>query len=281
MKIVVTGASGRLGQHTIRELLDRGYGVLGLDKNSPPEPLCPSWVADLRNPGAVYEALTRAEGVIHLGAYQKPGLVPDTETFGNNITATYNVLKAAADLGLKRAVLASSVAAFGFLYAPRTWAPDYLPLDEEHPSKPQDPYGLSKLLGEKMAEGFAASGVPSILSLRFPGINFDMSYASFPERWKDPGARLGGFWSYIDARDAAAACRLALELDLPGHHVLNVAAPTSTMREPTDELIQRFVPGVRKAKNGLNGNWSGLDSSRAEAMLGFEAKHTWERYLTL
>lgn len=280
MKIVVTGGSGRLGQHAIGELLDHGYEVLGLDKVSPQNPLCPSWIADLRNSDTLYEALSQADGVIHLGAYQKPGMVPDTETFSNNITATYNVLKAAADLGVKRVVVASSIAAFGFLYAPRIWPPAYLPLDEDHPCKPQDPYGLSKLLGEKVADGFAASHAVAILSLRFPGVNFDLSYRSFPERWKDPGARLGGFWSYIDARDAAAVCRLALEANIAGHRVLNVAAPTSTMREPTDELIQRFVPGVRKNKRELTGNWSGMDSTKTEALLGFKVKHTWEKYLT-
>lgn len=280
MKIVVTGGSGRLGRHVVRELLDRGYGVLSLDKVAPQNLLCPSWTTDLRDSGTLYEALLGADGVIHLGAYQKPGLVPDTETFSNNITATYNVLKAAADLGVGHVAIASSIAAFGFLYAARIWPPDYLPLDEDHPCKPQDPYGLSKLLGEKVADGFAASHAISIFSLRFPGVNFDLSYASFSERWREPGARLGGFWSYIDARDAATACRLALESDLAGHHVLNVAAPTSTMREPTDDLIQKYIPGVTKAKKNLAGNWSGMNSSKAETLLGFNAKHTWEKYVT-
>ena len=280
-RVIVTGGSGRLGQHVIRELLDHGHQVLSLDKAASPAPLCPSWIADLRNPGAIYEALSGAEGVVHLGAYQKPGLVPDTETFSNNIMATYNVLKAAAGLRISRVAIASSIAAFGFLYAPRFWSPDYLPLDEEHPCKPQDPYGLSKLLGETVAAGFGASHPMTILSLRFPGVNFDLTYLTFPERWKDPGARLGGFWSYIDARDAATACRLALEANLFGHRVLNVAAPTSSMKEPTDDLMSRYLPGVQKAKRHLTANWSGMDSTQAETILGFKARHTWEKYLTL
>lgn len=279
MKVVVTGGSGKLGQHVIGELLGHGYEVLSLDKVSPQNLLCPSWTADLRNPGTLYEGLSRAQGVIHLGAYQKPGLVSDTETFSNNITATYNVLKAAVDLDVKRVVIASSVAAFGFLYALQIWPPEYLPLDEEHPCKPQDPYGLSKLMGERVADSFAATSGITISSLRFPGINFDLSYQNFPDRWKDPAARLGGFWSYIDARDAAAACRLAIEATSQGHRVLNVAAPTSTMREPTGELIRRYVPGVKKVNEGLGGNWSGMDSTKAAQLLGFEAHHTWERYL--
>ncbi len=150
-KVVVTGGSGRLGQFVIRDLLARGYQVLSLDKVPPREKLCPSWLADLRHAGDLFEALQNAYGIVHLGAYQAPNLAPDAETLSNNVSSTYNVLRAAADAKVKKVVLASSTAAFGFIYAVKLWAPDYLPLDEKHPSNPQDSYGLSKVLGEKIA----------------------------------------------------------------------------------------------------------------------------------
>lgn len=279
MKIVVTGGSGRLGHYVVRELLDHGYEVLSLDRVSPPEKLCPSWVADLRKSGDLYEALKGSQGVVHLGAYQAPNLASDSETFSNNVTATYNVLKVASDMGAKHVVIASSVAAYGFLYALRTWIPDYLPLDESHPCRPQDPYGLSKLVGEQIAECFVASSDIKVASLRLTGINFDLSYQGFTEQWKNPRVKLGTFWTYVDARDAAMACRLGLESDLKGHEVFNIAAPTSRMRESTDDLIRRFLPGIKTIKEGFTGNWSGLDSSKAEALLGFKAQHVWEKYL--
>ncbi len=279
MKIVVTGGSGRLGQHVIRELLEHGYDVLSLDRVPSQTKLCPSWLADLTRSGDVYGALAGADGVIHLGAYQAPNLAPDSETFSNNVTATYNVLKVASGLRVKKVIVASSTAAFGFLYAQGPWLPDYLPLDENHPCKPQDPYGLSKLVGEKIADSFAAASETAIGSLRFPGVNFDLSYQSFAERWQDPTVRLGRFWSYIDARDAATACRLGVEASFQGHEVLIVAAPTSTMSQPTDDLIRQYLPGVKKAKEGLKGNWSGVDSSKAQKLLGFKAQHVWENYL--
>ena len=278
-RIVVTGGSGRLGQHAIRELLDHGYDVLSLDRVAPPTKLCPSLIADLRNYEEIYKALDGADGVVHLGAYQAPGLAHDSETFTNNVTAVYNILHAAAAVGVRRIALASSTAAFGFLYAPRPFPPDYLPLDEKHPCRPQDPYGLSKVVGETIADSFAALHDMSIASLRFPGINFDPNFQGFAERWQDPRVKLGRFWSYIDARDAATVCRLALEAELRGHHILLAAAPTSTVREPTDELMQRYFPGVRKTNQALEGNWSGVDSSRAHELLGFEAGHVWENYL--
>jgi nucleoside-diphosphate-sugar epimerase len=279
-KIVVTGGSGRLGQLVIKELLAHGYQVLSLDRMVPSEKLCTSWIADLRRAGDLYEALEAAHGVVHLGAYQAPGLAPDSETFSNNVTATYNVLKAASDLEVKRAVIASSTAAFGFIYARKKFLPEYLPLDEEHPATPQDPYGLSKVVGEQIADATARLHPEmTISSLRFPGVNFDLSYELIRERWKDPGVRANTAWAYIDGRDAATACRLALEAKFTGHEVMIVAAPRSSMRESTGELIKRHLGKRIPTHPGLKGNWSGVSSAKAKRLLGFKAAHLWEQYL--
>ena len=182
-KVVVTGGSGRLGQFVIRDLLDRDYSVLNLDRVAPREKLCMTWQVDLRHAGDLFEALRGAYGIIHLGAYQAPNLAPDAETLSNNVSATYNVLRAAADIGVKRVVLASSTAAFGFIYASKLWAPKYLPMDELHPSTPQDSYGLSKALGEQIADSIVSVHRDmTVSSLRFPGVNFDLSYESFRDR---------------------------------------------------------------------------------------------------
>ena len=279
-KIVVTGGSGRLGHFVIRELLTHGYEVLSVDRVAPAVKSCPSWIADLRHCGDLYEALRDALGVVHLGAYQAPNLVPDAETFGNNVTSTYNVLRAAADIGATNIVLASSTAAFGFIYAKTLWAPDYLPLDEQHPSKPRDSYGLSKVVGEQIASSFSfAQSDLTISSLRFPGINFDLSYESFKERWRNPAARASGFWTYIDARDAAAACRLALEAKFQGHEVFIAAAPTSSMKQPTLDLVQEFLPRGARIKEFPNKHWSCVNSTKAATTLGFTAQHVWQNYL--
>jgi len=127
-----------LGQFVIKELLNHDYDLLAIDRVPPALKLCPAWTADLRNCGDLYEALRGAVGVIHLGAYQAPNLAPDSEPFANNVTSTYNVVRAAVDLGVNKIVLASSTAAFGFIYAKTLWAPEYLPLDEQHPSRPRD-----------------------------------------------------------------------------------------------------------------------------------------------
>jgi nucleoside-diphosphate-sugar epimerase len=279
-KVVVTGGSGRLGQFVIRELLAHDYEVLSLDRVSPREKLCMTWLADLRQAGDLFEALRNAYGIIHLGAYQAPNLAPDGETFSNNVSATYNVLRAAADLGVRKVVLASSTAAFGFIYAKKLWAPDYLPVDEKHPSKPQDSYGLSKVVGEQIADSIVTIHPEmTISSIRFPGVNFDLSYESFRERWRLPAARASGFWTYIDARDAAMACRLALEAGFQGHEVLIAAAPLSCMIQPMRDLVLAYLPKGATIRESTGEHWSGVDSNKAQTLLDFRPKHIWQDYL--
>lgn len=279
-KVVVTGGSGNLGQFVIRDLLAHGYQVLNLDKVRPREKLCTTWMVDLRQPGDVFQALRGAYGIIHLGAYQAPNWVPDAETLSNNVTATYNVLRAAADMKVKRVVLASSTAAFGFIYAHKLWAPDYLPVDEQHPSKPQDSYGLSKVLGEQIADSIVSIHRDmTVSSLRFPGVNFDLSYESFRDRWANPAARASGFWTYIDARDAAMTCRLALQAKFKGHEVFIASAAKNCMIQPSRELVKNFLPKGARFKKAAGSHWSCVDSSKARRLLGFKPRHLWQDYL--
>lgn len=279
-KVVVTGGSGRLGQFVIRDLLAHGYEVLSLDKVPPGEKLCPSWIADLRQSGDLFEALKDAYGIIHLGAYQAPNLAPDAETLSNNVSATYNVLRAAADSNVKKVAVASSTAAFGFIYAKKLWAPNYLPLDETHPSLPQDSYGLSKVLCERIADSMVSTHQDmTISSLRFPGVNFDLSYESFRERWRNPQSRASGFWTYIDARDAATTCRLAVEAKFKGHEVIIASAPKNCMIQPTLDLVKKYLPKGGKIRKVAGTHWSCVDSSKARRLLQFRPSHVWQDYL--
>ena len=229
--------------------------------------------------GDVFQAFNDVDAVVHLAAYPTVNLVPDNETFSNNVTATYNVLNAALMQGVRKVVVASSIAAFGLIYAHKEWNPEYLPLDEEHPCKPQDPYGLSKVMGEQIADSFVAKSEMSICSLRFPNIAFD--YDRFPGRWRDPAAGRKGLWTYIDARDAATACRLPLEAKLEGHQIFTLSAPGSHHNGPTTELVEKYFPLVRKISANLTGNWSCEDSGKAMKLLGYKPMYRWEDEIKL
>ncbi|MBI2727178.1 MAG: NAD(P)-dependent oxidoreductase [Polaromonas sp.] len=274
--IVVTGGSGALGQQVVAELLRHGWEVLSLDRRPHPGGHKRSWVVDLLDSGSVYEACQGAAGIVHLAAHIAPDLASDCATFGDNVRMTYNVLKAATDNKLEKIVLASSTAVYGFLYGRKGETPAYLPADELHPTLPTDPYGLSKVVGERVADSFAARTNASITSLRFPGISYDPKYERVQNLLKDPGFRAPGFWSYVDVRDAAVAVRLALSRNRPGHRAYNIACDTSNMRQPTSELIQTFYPGLPERRISSSANWSGIDCSAARQELGFVPLHRWE-----
>ncbi|APX90329.1 hypothetical protein BV394_11820 [Brevirhabdus pacifica] len=274
-RIVVTGSNGQLGRQVVQTLVNQGHDVLGLDRTAPPTATHRSWVADITQPGVIYQALDGADAVVHLAAWIAPDRTDDVTTYTDNVAMTYAVLHAARACGLRRAVLASSIAAYGFLYHPAPVAPQVLPVAEDHPLAPVDPYGLSKVAGEQLGEAFARDAL-SAISLRLPGINYDPAFVRIKSLMSDPGFRKPGFWSYVDVRDAVTAVCLALDADLEGHRAYNIAAPTSNMREPTAALAARYFPDVPIRADSDTERWSGIDSGRARRELGFTATHVWE-----
>lgn len=278
MKVVVTGASGQLGQHVVQYIAEAGHILLALDRRPHPTGHKPAWTVDLLDSGSLFEAFCGADAIVHLAAHIAPNLASDCRTFNENVAMTYNALKAASAMGVSKVVVASSLAAYGFLYGDKGRSPQYLPIDENHPCSPTDPYGLSKVVGETLADSFARAGM-TITSLRFPGINYDPTFKRIESIMLDPGYRQTGFWSYIDVRDAALACRLALESKHSGHRIFNVAAPNSNMREPTAMLARRFFPSLGDVRGDDRTNWSGVNSTRAEQELGFRCNYLWETAL--
>ncbi|HET8562659.1 MAG TPA: NAD(P)-dependent oxidoreductase [Candidatus Binatia bacterium] len=290
MKIVVTGGGGRLGRYVIKELVGHGHDVLSIDTVVPTEPACSSLAMDLGEVKSLFRVFEGAQAVVHLaripfpytangydparGLWKTPDVATDTERFCHNVTITYNVLVVSLEAGVRRIVSASSLAVYGLYYPYCPNAPDYLPIDENHPLVPQDPYGMTKLVGEKLCDSFARKKEIQIASLRFAGIATDEQYRILLERQKDPLCRgTGALWSYIDVRDAAAACRLAVERDFSGHAAFNICAPKTMMKERTLDLVQRYLPQVRLIKSGLKDNWCGYDAGKAESILGFRAVH--------
>jgi len=111
-----------------------------------------------------------------------------------------------------------------------------------------------------------------IASLRFSGIYTEEHRAMLAQRKNNPLIRgTGALWSYIDVRDAARACRLALEADFSGHQTFNICAPDTIMDTPTAALAAKYLPRV-KVLGKPDGRWSGYDIAKAEQMLGFRAK---------
>lgn len=278
--IAVTGGSGRAGHYVINELLAHGYGVRNVDRQAPQERLCPFVNVDLNDLGQVYGALAGTDAVLHLAAIPGPTGRPPEVVFGNNVTATYNVVQAAATLGLRRIAFISTDSTLGFPWAVRRDWPDYLPVDESHPQRPQDPYGLSKVVGEQICQAaHRRTGIETIV-LRSTHILGPDMYAEFVGRVHvDPQRGAFNLWSYIDARDLAAACRLALEVELSGYEVCYVAAADTTSLLPSRELFARYYPEVTTFAPTWGGRQSSLDCSRARRVLGWQPQHSWSEVL--
>jgi nucleoside-diphosphate-sugar epimerase len=290
MRVVVTGGSGCLGHYLVRELLTHGHAVSSLDAVQPTECLCPTYNVDPRKFDLLLDYFKNVDSLVHLARIRFPytetgfnavkqgwefnDIGRDVERFNQNVAVANNVLAAAQACGVKRIVSGSSLAVYGLYYPVGGIAPDYLPIDEVHPRRPQDPYGLSKLVVEELCEAAARKSDAQIATLRFSGILTEAHGPLLQERKKNPIIRgTGALWSYIDVRDAARACRLAVEANFTGHEALNICAPTTIMDTPTRELVRRYLPQVKKVRDGLDGNWCGYAAEKAQAMLGFHARH--------
>jgi nucleoside-diphosphate-sugar epimerase len=278
VKVVVTGGSGLTGRHVVEHLVQHGYDVSSVDTVRPDRQLAPYRLVDMEDIGQVYGCLAEADAVIHLAAIPRPTFHTNEVVFRTNIMTLYNVLEVAATLNIRRIVFASSISVLGFPFFYRPLAPQYVPIDEAHPQFPQDPYALSKSLGEQMAEAFTRRADMTIISLRFPWIHTPQTFREqLAPLWDDPAAGASNLWSYIDARDAAQACQLALEADLSGHQPFFVAASNTFMKTPTADLVRQCYPDT-EIRPGLAVNASLLDSSKAARILKFSAQHVWESY---
>ncbi|HEU4378267.1 MAG TPA: NAD(P)-dependent oxidoreductase [Hyphomicrobiaceae bacterium] len=285
--VVVTGGSGKAGRAVIKELIEHGYAVMNVDIAPPSQPLCHFFKADLTDLGQAVEAVRRAAGtidrrrsplgqsqaIIHLAGIPAPSLAPDAVTFQNNLMSTYNVFSAATLFGLKRVVWASSETAYGL---PLTRAaPKFAPVTEDHPLVPETGYALAKVLCEQMAREMARwNAATSFVGLRISNIFEETDYASIPTFWDDAALRRWNLWSWVDARDVAQACRLALEADIQGAEHFTIAAADTLMRESSAALMAKAFPGV-PVEAGIGQFETLLSIAKAKRVLGYQPRHTW------
>ena len=113
MKIVVTGAKGRIGSYTADYARKQGQDVLGVDHVGLGD-ISTYLSADLTDLGQVYDALYGADAVINLAAFPTQRNVPSAKLFTTNTAITWNVFEAASKLGIKRVVFASTIALIRF-----------------------------------------------------------------------------------------------------------------------------------------------------------------------
>ncbi len=275
MRVLVTGAGGGLGRETVLRLHEDGHVVRAHDRVDVSGPADEVVTGDLRD-SSLAEAMTDIDAVVHAAALPSPGAGTEDEVFTNNVSAAYQVLYAAGRAGIRRMVYISSLSALGIAWAERDVSPEWVPITEDHPYLGEDTYGLSKWIGELIADTAARRFDATIISLRFP-------FLGVGERLRNHIARVGvdpteervALWGWLDTRDAAGAISAALIAPAPpGNHIVNVVAPDTTAVVPTRDLLATYHPNTRVDAD-LPGFTTPFDTTRARELLGFTPVHEW------
>lgn len=224
MRIVVTGARGKVGRAVVADLLDHDHAVIATDQSPPvferDEPGAAPYVrADLTDAGAAFQVIGGADAVVHCAAIPDPQHDVATAVFANNVTAAFNVIEACVRWRVPRLVNVSSETVPGMTFAQRPFDPVYFPIDEDHPVRPQDPYAVGKHFAEQLCDAAVRRSDLRCISIRPTWVQDDASYERNlgpmlrAAQAGHPEATTNG-WSYIDATDLAQAVRLAAESDL-------------------------------------------------------------------
>lgn len=280
MKVLVTGGAGNVGRIVSRELIQAGHSVVVFDMKDPAEDMGHFIKGSITSCDALDKAMAGCEAVVHLAAIPayKPE-IPTSDFMLINVTGTSNVVESAGKNGVRKLVMASSDSALGFVFATHPFAPLTFPIDETHALCPQDPYGLSKLLGEEICKAGTRKYGLRTLCLRFCWVWFEDTYQYQPGLASQSSEDLARtMWGYLDVRDAAQACRLAIEKDgLDPHEVFYITAADTYMDRPSRQLIDAHYPQVvyDPAPFDAAPDRTLFDIGRARERLGYQPRHRW------
>jgi nucleoside-diphosphate-sugar epimerase len=284
MRILVTGARGKVGAAAIDALVQAGHDVVGCDLTAPAyeggERVASYIQVDLTVAGDAFAAVHGCDVVIHAAAIPEPTQNAPATVFRNNLMATFNIAEACVRLGVGRLVNLSSETVPGMGFAERPFFAPYAPIDEELANRPQDPYALSKLFGEQLMDAAVARSDLRAISIRPTWVQWEGNYARSLGPWlRDPlsGPPSQSFWSYIDAYDLADALRLAAESPLDGHEVMYIASPDNATGRPLRALLAHHFGDAVEVR-GEPG--SGISIDKARRLLGYAPSRSWRDYLT-
>jgi nucleoside-diphosphate-sugar epimerase len=241
---VVTGGSGYFGSLLVGSLVRQGRPVRVFDLNDADDR--PAQVAfeqgDVRDPDACRRACEGADVVFHCVA-QVP-LANDSALFwGVNRDGTRNLLRAAADAGVRKVVYTSSSAVFG--------VPDVYPIMPDTPPSPAEEYGRAKLAGEALCHEFAGRGLDvTVVRPRTIMGHGRLGIMQIVFEWVAQGrnvfvlGRGDNPYQFVHSDDLADACLRAAER--PGFAVYNVGAERfGTMRETLEDLVRHARTGSK------------------------------------
>ncbi len=307
MKILVTGGAGYIGSHTAFALAQAGHAPIVLDSlvNGHKDaakygPFVQGDIGDAESVGRVCDE-HRPEALIHFAAFIEVGeSVANPEKYiENNYRKAQILFDTVCAHGVKRAVFSSTAAVYG---TPQSDAP----IKEDHPQKPINPYGESKLLAETYLRGLEEQGMRSVALRYFNAAGAapraeDIGEAHWPETHLIPNVLLAGlglkdevrlFGSDYPTRDGTAVRDYIHVLDLAAAHIAaldylakggateicNLGTGTgSTVLEvvqAAERALGKPVPQSRHPRRAGDPPMLVADSSRARERLGWKPQKT-------
>jgi UDP-glucose 4-epimerase len=284
MRILVTGARGKVGAATVDRLLQAGHEVTAVDAAPAVYERAREVVyirADLADAGQAAAVVGGHDAVVHAAAIASPAHDPSHVIFANNLMATYNTLEAAERAGVRRFVHLSSETVPGFSYPRRYFHADYAPIDEDHRVRPQDAYAMSKWFGEHLMDASVARSDVTGISFRPTWVQWEGNI----ERNVGPIVRDGGtdrsasFWSYVSVYDLAEAILLGVTADTPGHEILYVAGPDNAAGGDLHDLVRRNFGDEVQLRPVDRPDASGISCAKARRVLGWEPVRSWRESL--
>ena len=294
MRVLITGASGKLGAYVIRQLAE-GHELALMSRSRPASEFAQfRWI---RGDLSVWEDCRRAvagvDAIQHIGAQPWPTDHPAMQsraqemdlpfdaTFKSNLVGTYYLMQAAVEAGVQTVVMAGSNCALGHVFriSDTAFPIDFLPIDETHPTYPEDSYSYTKRAGEDLLAAFSrAYGIRTCVT-RIAGIcplerRLQMAADAKPTTVWHPG-----LYCWVGSEDVASAHRLLMEAApaLPAHDVYFLNADDTTALEPTKELVERFNPPLASATAQLQGHQSLLSCDKLKRAVGWRHRTSWRQ----
>jgi UDP-glucose-4-epimerase GalE len=167
MRILVTGGAGYIGSHTCKALAHQGHTVIVYDNLSTGHRELVRWgdfvYGDILDTQRLRSCIRqhRIEGIIHFAAnaYVGESVIDPGKYFRNNVCGTLSILDAMRDEGVPHIVVSGTCAVYG--------SPEKMPITENTPTNPINPYGASKLFMERMLADYEKAHGIKWMSLRY------------------------------------------------------------------------------------------------------------------
>lgn len=290
MRVLITGAAGRVGRATVQAAVESGHDVVACDVHYRDDLPVRLHVVDLLDQLPLYQLINGCDAVIHLANHPNADTLPNpAQLFTENTQMTGNVLWTARELGIQRMVFVSSIQAVIRRHTPlpprrrgrEDWGslhvdgPKTLPISGRSPCAPgHNPYAQSKVAGEKVLEGLV-EGWPELraLTVRLPMVLRDHSIDWMSGRRSLSPKDAIDTVTYIRIQDAAALLVAGVEHTPAGYHCTLPGQTIQFGAMSLEDLAKHVLPSA-SVEGPLDAAYGGLiDCREAHEMLHWRPSH--------